>query len=129
MDYDSENIDAYVDYAELELQLGKTQEALRKIRTAYKKAPDTFEVISMYSRILVKLEMYHEAIEKLDRLIELDPDYTDAVMTKAEVLNVLKKPQEAIGLMQNLPPEIQDTKDYLYLCTILYENLAQQTPS
>ena len=31
--------------------------------------------------------------------------------------------------MQNLPPEIQDTKDYLYLCTILYENLAQQTPS
>lgn len=129
MDYDSENISAYVDYAELEMQLGKDQEALRKIRTAYKKNPDSFDVISMYSRILVKMNMLHDALEKLDKLIELDKDYYEATYTKAEVLNSLKKPQEAIGLLQSLPSEIQDSKDFLYLSMISYNNLAQLTPS
>jgi len=129
IDYDGDNLAAYVDYAELELQLGKDQEALRKIRAAYKKNPDSFDVINMYSRVLVKMNMLHDALEKLDKLIEIDGEYFDAVFTKAEVLNSLKKPQEAIGLLQTLPSEIQDTKDFLYISMISYDNLAQVTPS
>ena len=75
------------------------------------------------------MNMLHDALEKLDKLIELDKDYYEAAYTKAEVLNSLKKPQEAIGLLQSLPSEIQDSKDFLYLSMISYNNLAQLTPS
>lgn len=104
-------------------------QALRKIRTAYKKAPDAFDVIALYARVLVKSEMYYDAIEKLDKLLTIDPKYYEAAFTKAEVLNSLKKPQEAIGVLQALPQELHDTRDFLYISTISYDNIAQQAPT
>ena len=41
----------------------------------------------------------------------------------------MKKPQEAIGLLQTLPNEYHDTRDFLYINTISYDNLAQLSPS
>lgn len=129
IDYNPELIDAYVGYVNLLMQTGNYKEALRKIRTAYKKAPDSFEVNNLYSRILVKEGLYQDAIEKLDKLIEKNPKYYEAILTKAEVLNSLKKPKEAIGLLQTLPKEYHDTRDFLYISTISYDNLAQLSPS
>ncbi|MCR5261442.1 MAG: tetratricopeptide repeat protein [Candidatus Gastranaerophilales bacterium] len=129
IDYNPDLIEAYIGYVELLIQLGNYKEALRKIRTAYKKAPDSFEINNLYSQILVKEEMYQDAIEKLDKLIQINPQYYEAILTKAEVLNALKKPQEAIGLLQTLPKEYYDTRDFLYISTISYDNLAQLSPS
>lgn len=129
IDYNPNLIEAYTGYTNLLILKGSTKEALRKIRTAYKKAPDAFDVIALYARVLVKSEMYYDAIEKLDKILEIDPKYYEAAFTKAEVLNSLKKPQEAIGVLQSLPNELHDTRDFLYISTISYDNLAQQTPT
>ncbi len=44
-------------------------------------------------------------------------------------MNAIKKPQEAIGLLQTLPKEYFDTRDFLYISMISYDNLAQLSPS
>ena len=129
IDYNPDLIDAYTGYVNLLLQTGNEKEALRKIRMAYKKDSESFDVNNLYSRILVKVEMYHDALEKLDKVIQLKPDYYEAILTKAEVLNAIKKPQEAIGLLQTLPKEYFDTRDFLYISMISYDNLAQLSPS
>ena len=129
IDYNPDLIEAYTGYTNLLILKGNTKEALRKIRTAYKKAPDAFDVIALYARVLVKSEMYYDAIEKLDKLLTIDPKYYEAAFTKAEVLNSLKKPQEAIGVLQALPQELHDTRDFLYISTISYDNIAQQAPT
>lgn len=129
IDYNPDLIEAYIGYTNLLIQLGNYKEALRKIRAAYKKSPDSFEVNKIYSRILVKEGLYQDAIEKIDKLLKQKPDYYEAIFTKAEVLNALKKPQEAIGLLQTLPNEYHDTRDFLYINTISYDNLAQLSPS
>ena len=129
IDYNPDLIEAYIGYVELLIQLGNYKEALRKIRTAYKKAPDSFEINNLYSQILIKEGMYQDATEKLDKLIEINPQYYEAILTKAEVLNEMKKPQEAIELLQTLPKEYHDTREFLYISTISYDNLAQLSPS
>ncbi len=129
IDYNPDLIEAYTGYTNLLLLKDNVKEALRKIRTAYKKSPDSFDVIALYARILVKSEMYYDAIEKLDKLISIDSKYYEAVFTKAEVLNSLNKPQEALGVLQSLPQELHDTRDFLYISTISYDNIAQQSPT
>lgn len=129
IDYNPDLIDAYIGYANLMMQIGNNKEALRKIRTAHKKAPESFDVYVVYSRALIKMEMYKDAIEKLDKILEMEPEYYDAVFTKAEVLNELNKPQEAIGLLQMLPEELHDTRDFLSISMTSYNNLAQLSPS
>ncbi|MBQ2644085.1 DUF3808 domain-containing protein [bacterium] len=129
IDYNPDLIEAYTGYVNLLIQKGNYKEALRKIRTAYKKAPNSFEVNNLYSRLLVKEELYQDALDKIDKLLEINPEYYEAILTKAEVYNALKKPKEAIGLLQTLPKEYHDTRDFLYISTISYDNLAQLSPS
>lgn len=129
IDYNPDLIEAYTGYTNLLMLKGNTKEALRKIRAAYKKSPDAFDVIALYAQVLVKSEMYYDAIEKLDKLLVIDPKYYEAIFTKAEVLNSIKKPQEAIGVLQSLPKELHDTREFLYISTISYDNIAQQSPT
>lgn len=129
IEYSPDLIEAYTGYANLLIQVGNMKEALRKIRAAYKKAPDSFEVLSIYSRILIKLEMYADAIDKIDKIIKIEPEYYEAVFTKAETLNSMNKPQEAIGLLQSMPQEYHDTKDFLFISMNSYKRLAELLPS
>lgn len=129
IDYNPDCIEAYTKYASLQIQLGNDKEALRKIRTAYKKNQNSFEVNNIYSQILIKMEMYRDALEKLNKIIETEPNYYEALFTKAEVLQALNKPQEALDLMDLLPDKYKDTREYLYIKMISYNNLAQQIPS
>ena len=129
IDYCPDLIEAYTGYTNLLMQMGNYKEALRKIRAAHKKAPDNFEVNNLYSQILIKLEMFQDAIEKIDKLIKIEPQYYQAIFTKAEVLNAMHKPQEAIGILQSLPEYLHDTRDFLYISMISYDNLAQLSPS
>lgn len=129
IDYNPNLINAYTGYANLLISMGNTKEALRKIRAAYKKVPDSFEVLNIYSRILVKMEMYTDATDKIDKLLAIDSKYYEAIYTKAEVLNELNKPQEAIGVLQGLPQEYHDTRDYLFVMMNSYKHLAELSPS
>ncbi|MGN0013803.1 MAG: tetratricopeptide repeat protein [Candidatus Gastranaerophilaceae bacterium] len=129
IEYNPELIEAYTGYIKLLLKTKNIKEAQRKIRAAYKKAPDSVEVLSLYSQILIQAEMYHDALEKLDKLITIAPDFYQGIYTKAEVLNLLKKPEEAIELLQTLPEKLHDTKEFLYISMISYNNLAHISPS
>lgn len=128
-EYNSEDVASYVAYAGLLLQSDKPEEALRKIRTAYKLSPDSIDVNRLYVAILMKLKMYPEALLKLDKIISFAPDFYEAIFTKVEVLNYLGRPQDAVKLVSSLPEEIKDTKDFLYNAMISYKNLAQKMPS
>lgn len=63
--------------------LGRTDEALAAAQEATTRFPDDASIWSQYATVLQDMERYAEAAQALSRVIEIDPQYSDAFIRRA----------------------------------------------
>ena len=62
-------------------------------------------------------------------MLSIAPDYYEVIYTKAEILCAVKKPQEAIEILNTIPDELKNKREFLYISMISYYTLAQLEPT
>lgn len=98
-----EHLDSYVGYAIALNEVGDVKEAIRKIRRAYKIAPDSAQVNMIYGVILSKdLKNLKDAIEKFNTAIKIESDMLPAYIGKGEALIRLKNFDEALSVFNQV---------------------------
>jgi len=98
-----EHLDSWIGYAIALNETGNTEEAIRKIRRAYRIAPDSAQINMIYGVILSKDDKtLKDAIEKFDNALKITPDILPAYIGKAETLIKLKKFNEAINTLNEV---------------------------
>ncbi|MDD3237870.1 MAG: DUF3808 domain-containing protein [Candidatus Gastranaerophilales bacterium] len=129
LEYLPDHIEALLNYSNLLMETGNDRDAIRKIRHAYQLEPKSSKINFMYSLALLKLKLFKESIEKSDYCLTIDNNFLAAKYVKAEALLGLKRPHEALGLIQDISDEKRNTQEFLHISAIIYTNLAQLSPS
>ena len=100
---DSEHLDSYIGYAVALNEVRDEKEAIRKIRRAYKMAPDSAQVCMIYGIILSKDDKtLKDAIDKFNNAIKIKSDMLPAYIGKGEALIRLKNFDEALSVFHEL---------------------------
>ncbi len=98
-----EHLDSWTGYAIALNEIGNTEEAIRKIRRAYKIAPDSAQINMIYGVILSKDDKnLKDAVEKFDNSIKICPEMFTAYIGKSEVFIRLKKFEDAIAVLNEV---------------------------
>ena len=123
MEYNPENIDAKVNLANAYAAAGDKETAVKKIRSAYLLDKKNPKIIFMYAVLLLKNDEFYDAIEKFEAAYKLDNSMFLAEFGKIECLIKLKKPKEALGLLENYENKYGENKEFLLLKVIAYLKL------
>lgn len=123
VEYNPKNTDAKISLANAYLKTGDIQNAIRKIRSAYKENKKDIKILLMYGALLLNNNEYFEALEKLDEALKINPDYEIAKFAKTECLIKMGKIEEAESILGPLEEkeELKDTNDILYLRALINE--------
>lgn len=89
--------------------------SLIKINPAYKDAR-----VSL-AALLINKNMYTKAERLIDEGLNINPDYIPLIELKARILNIKGSTLQALTLLQNFSPSINENPDYYSLTAALYE--------
>ena len=96
---DAKHLDSYVGYAVALNEMGNTKEAVRKIRNAYRMAPDSAQICMIYGIILSGDEKTaKDSIEKFNAALQINADLLPALVGKGEALIKLNRFEEALSV-------------------------------
>lgn len=128
VEYNPDNIDAKISLANAYLKTGDIQNAIRKIRGAYSKDKNNTKVLLVYGILLLNNEEYFEALEKLNRALEIDSEYEPAMLAKAECLIKMNKIFEADEILKKYeekenPDDTSKALNIMYLRVLYNEAL------
>ena len=125
IEYCPDFIQGYINYANLLLEIGDKQEAQRKARTAYfvdKKSP---YANFAYGVVLLKSEMYKEALDKFNVTIELDSTYALAYLGKIEALYCMNMYDKAFEILTDVISYSESVPEYLTLMYKICDDVLQ----
>lgn len=77
--------------------LGRTDEAIRIARDATERFPDDPQIWSQLATVLTQAESHDEALEALNRVVALDPEYENAYLRRAQVYFALDRRRDALA--------------------------------
>lgn len=111
------------------LDMNNTKEALRKIRSAYQIDRNSEKIILIYALTDFKCGIYSDAIEKTDIILSKNPNHQGAKLIKVQTLINLKKPQEAVEILNSLETEVKNSDLFIFLSYLSYKILVEENPS
>lgn len=129
IEYYPGHLEAFINYSLCLLEMNDVKEALRKIRSAYQINRNSDKVILIYAFTDLKSGIYTDAIEKADILLNKNPDNKEAKFIKVQTLINLRKPQEALNILDSIPDEDKQTEIFTYLSYLAYKILVEDNPS
>jgi len=122
---DPAHLDSYVGYAVALNEIGDEKEAIRKIRNAYKMAPDSAQICMIYGIILSKDDKnLKDAVEKFNNAIKINSDMIPAYIGKGEALIRLKNFEEALAVFHETLFKIPNLVPALFLIGGAYIEMA-----
>lgn len=120
-----DHLDSYAGYAVALNEVGDDKEAIRKIRRAYKIAPNSAQVCMIYGIILSKDDKnLKDAIEKFNNAIKLKDDMLPAYIGKSEALIRLKNFDKALSILNEILFKVPDFVPALFLIGGTYIEMA-----
>ncbi|MBQ9244850.1 tetratricopeptide repeat protein [bacterium] len=129
IEYYPNHIEAYINYTLCLLSINNIKEALRKIRSAYQINRNSEKVILIYAYTDLKSGIYTDAIEKSDILLNKNPENREAKFIKIQTLINLRKPQEALNILDSLSENEKQSEIFTFLSYIAYKILVEDNPS
>ncbi len=129
IEYYPRHIEAYINYSLCLLSMDNIREALRKIRNAYQLNRESEKILLIYAFIDLKSGILSDAAEKTDMLLAKNPDNKEAKFIKVHTFINMKKPQEALNLLDTFKEEDKKTGIYTYLSYLAYKILVEDSPS
>ncbi len=122
-----EHIDAWAGYAIALNETDNYEEAIRKIRRAYRLAPDSAHINLVYGIVLYREEKnLKDAIEKFNNAIKICPDMYTAHIAKGESLLRLKRLEEALNVFNEVFFKEPKIAENLLLLGSTYIELAER---
>lgn len=80
----------------------------------------TVERLSLHTKAYILTEDYTNAINNIDKILELDPNNIQAYKDKIEIYTLKKEYHFAAELLNTINPEIRHTPDFILLSGNLY---------
>jgi len=127
IEYDKQNLNAYINLAMCTINdLNDSTKALRYIRSAYEINKYSPEVVFNYGLIFLKTNDVRRAQEKFEEAFNIDNSLFQARVALAECKLKLKKPSEAIEILDSIKEQKENDRDYLmvrlYCLSAIYKN-------
>lgn len=99
---DSSFFEAHYFLGKIDLMLGKILSAEKKIQLAYTNIPRSIQFLGDLAKISFALEEFQKCLEFNQKILDLDPEYRDALLAKAICLGYLERHDEAIKILEEL---------------------------
>ena len=81
---------------------GKILTAEKKFLKAYESIPSSFSILKNLAKIYYQMEEFEESLVHNEKILDLIPDYRDALLGKAICLSYLGRHEEAIDILNRL---------------------------
>ena len=131
-EYCPKHVQAYVNFANMLVEIGNEQEALRKIRSAYLLDKQSAYLNFVFGVINLKLALFDDAIDKLQKSVNIDANYNIAYLALAEAYLYKNKPDESLNILDNINSDYKSSKEFLnvqekILCSVVQNEESSQS--
>ncbi len=100
--YEPSFYEAHYFLGKIDLMLGKIISAEKKILEAYTHIPRSISILSDLAKVYFIHEEFEKCLEFNRKILELDPNYRDAMLGKAICLAYLERHEEAVEILDKL---------------------------
>ena len=94
--------EAYFFLGKTDLMFGKILTAENNLLRAYEHFPNSISLMSSLSKVYFALEELEKCLEYNQKILQLSPDYRDALLGKAICLSYLGRSEEAIKVLNRI---------------------------
>jgi tetratricopeptide (TPR) repeat protein len=102
LEKDPEFYEAYYYLSQVNLLEGKLLSAEKNLIKAFEKISNSISIIGSLAKIYFAFEEFDKSVEFNDKILELAPEYRDALLGKAICLSYLDRNEEAISILKGL---------------------------
>lgn len=96
------NGDVYLLKAQIQDALGRFEDAVNSLNTAFQRSPRRSDLYSWAALFLIRHKRDQQALQLLDQATKILPDDPDLLLTKATVLELVRKTDESEELLKKI---------------------------
>ena len=125
IEYNPQFLQAYINFANLLLESGEEQEALRKARSAYLMQKNSAETAFAYGAILLKTGDFEGALKKFNKTLSINPSFVYAHFALAETYLGLGRLSDSVFELESSMEQFGELPDFVSLQNRILERFLE----